>query len=153
MDAPSFSRPELARLFDVSTSYVSRLVRDGVVPAPVADRYPASAITAYVAWLRRRRAEQDGSVAALKRDQEASRAKLLAIKAGREEGRLVELDSVIADWTDAASRVRARLLSIPTKCAPLVAAETSAPACQQLIEKFVHAALAELSSAIVESAT
>ncbi len=58
---------------------------------------------------------------------------------------LVNADDVVSAWTDVLGSVKSRLLSIPTKAAPVVAAEGSAGVCQDVIEQLITEALEELS--------
>lgn len=58
---------------------------------------------------------------------------------------LVVAEDVVQAWTDVLGSVKSRLLSIPTKAAPVVAAESSAGICQQVVEELITEALEELS--------
>lgn len=58
---------------------------------------------------------------------------------------LVNADDVVQAWTDVLGSVKSRLLSIPTKAAPVVAAESNAGMCQKIIEDLIQEALEELS--------
>jgi hypothetical protein len=58
---------------------------------------------------------------------------------------LVNADDVVQAWTDVLGSVKSRLLSIPTKAAPVVAAETNAGMCQKIVEELIQEALEELS--------
>ena len=58
---------------------------------------------------------------------------------------LVNADDVVQAWTDVLGSVKSRLLSVPTKAAPVVAAETNAGMCQKIVEELIQEALEELS--------
>lgn len=58
---------------------------------------------------------------------------------------LVNADDVVQAWTDVLGSVKSRLLSIPTKAAPVVAAESNAGMCQKIVEDLIQEALEELS--------
>ena len=58
---------------------------------------------------------------------------------------LVNAEDVVQAWTDVLGSVKSRLLSIPTKAAPVVAAESNAGMCQKIIEELIQEALEELS--------
>lgn len=58
---------------------------------------------------------------------------------------LVNAEDVVQAWTDVLGSVKSRLLSIPTKAAPVVAAETNAGMCQKIVEELIQEALEELS--------
>ena len=58
---------------------------------------------------------------------------------------LFNAEDVVAAWTDVLGSVKSRLLSIPTKAAPVVAAESNAGVCQSIVEDLITEALDELS--------
>ena len=74
-------------------------------------------------------------------------ADLAEIERDKARGLLVEVAEVerqvVADY----ARVRARLLSVPTKLAPMMVGMKSAPQARSMIEAHIHEALAELSQA------
>jgi hypothetical protein len=83
---------------------------------------------------------------------EAELAEITLAKARRE---LVAIDAVAQAVGDEYAAVRAKLLSLPTKLAPLVAIEEREAACRDLIERGITEALNELSrdaAAIVDCA-
>lgn len=72
-----------------------------------------------------------------------------AIKVERENevaaGNLIEIDKLEAQWQLILTRVRSRLLKMPTSLAPTVLGNTDAHAIQSIIKDAVHDALTELS--------
>ncbi len=62
------------------------------------------------------------------------------------EGLLVNAREVGNSWVDKVLRMRARLLAIPTKAAPLVAVERDAAAAEAVLTPMVEDALAELEN-------
>lgn len=64
----------------------------------------------------------------------------------RDAGNLVEIDKVAEQVGDEYSTVRAKLLAIPSKAAPLVAPITAPAQCRKIISDQVDEALQELSS-------
>jgi phage terminase Nu1 subunit (DNA packaging protein) len=84
------------------------------------------------------------------------RAKLARVQAHRqqlllakERGEAVAVEDVAAIVGDQFSSVRARLLAIPAKCAPLVHTADSVQAIRAVLEESVHDALAELSEGTI----
>ena len=59
---------------------------------------------------------------------------------------LLSASDVFNAWTEVLAAMRAKMLSLPTVTAPLVANETDIGAIQHIIEKQIHEALNELST-------
>jgi len=72
-------------------------------------------------------------------------AEIAELELKRIHGELVNADDVVSAWADVLGGVKARLLSIPTKAAPVMAAESNAGTCQRVIEELISEALEELS--------
>jgi hypothetical protein len=72
-------------------------------------------------------------------------AEIAELELKKIHGELVNADDVVTAWTDVLGSVKSRLLSIPTKAAPVVAAESNAGLCQSIIEDLITEALDELS--------
>ena len=60
-------------------------------------------------------------------------------------GSLIPVDEVVSAWTDILANLKAKLLAIPVKTAPLVLNEDNLRAIETLIENQIHEALHELS--------
>ena len=80
---------------------------------------------------------------ARKMEADAQMAELELLKAKRE---LVAASDVQGAWIDVLSAMKAKLLALPTKCAPLIATETEIGIIQDIIEGQVNEALNELSA-------
>lgn len=105
-------------------------------------------------WLRRRIASQYG-VADDGRsyDYDAERARLTKAQADKTEleaaelaGEIVRVEQVIATWSKLAGAMRARLLAMPSKIAPVVRVTETDEEASATIEREVLEALEELSS-------
>lgn len=84
-------------------------------------------------------------------DQERTRkmaadARIAEIELAKVEGELVPAEEVVTAWTDVVGAVKAKLLSIPTKAAPILANEESAGGCQVILEDLINEALEELAN-------
>lgn len=84
-------------------------------------------------------------------DQERTRkmaadARIAEIELAKVEGELVPAEEVVTAWIDVVGAVKAKLLSIPTKAAPILANEESAGGCQIILEDLINEALEELSN-------
>lgn len=80
---------------------------------------------------------------ARKMEADAQMAELELLKAKRE---LVAASDVQGAWVDVLSAMKAKLLSLPTKCAPLIATETEIGIIQDIIQGQIDEALNELSA-------
>ena len=73
------------------------------------------------------------------------------IKTAALKGAFLPRDGVIDAVQGAFARVRAKLLALPSKCAPAISAMKSPVAIQEKLTELVHEALAELASTVVGS--
>ena len=80
---------------------------------------------------------------ARKMEADAEMAELELLKAKRE---LVASDDVLAAWTDVMGAMKAKLLALPTICAPICATETEIQIIQSVLEDQINEALNELSA-------
>lgn len=76
----------------------------------------------------------------------AAEAEITELELAKVRGELVVAEDVISAWSDTLSSLKAKLISIPSKAAPIVAAEDEAGICQKVIEDLVREALEELSN-------
>ena len=83
------------------------------------------------------------SARARKMEADADLAELELLQAKKE---LVSANDVLNSWVEVLAAMRAKMLSLPTVTAPLVANETDIGAIQHIIEKQIHEALDELST-------
>jgi len=83
------------------------------------------------------------SARARKIEADADLAELELLQAKKE---LVSANDVLNSWVEVLAAMRAKMLSLPTVTAPLVANETDIGAIQHIIEKQIHEALDELST-------
>jgi len=83
------------------------------------------------------------SARARKMEADADLAELELLQAKKE---LVSANDVLNSWVEVLAAMRAKMLSLPTVTAPLIANETDIGAIQHIIEKQIHEALNELST-------
>lgn len=83
------------------------------------------------------------SARARKMEADADLAELELLQAKKE---LLSANDVLNSWVEVLAAMRAKMLSLPTVTAPLVANETDIGAIQHIIEKQIHEALNELST-------
>jgi phage terminase Nu1 subunit (DNA packaging protein) len=80
---------------------------------------------------------------ARKMEADAQMAELELLQAKR---KLVSADDVTTAWVDVLSAMKAKLLALPSKCAPIAATETDIQIIQTVIENQIREALDELSA-------
>lgn len=73
-------------------------------------------------------------------------AEIAELELAKIRGELVQAEDVVSAWEDVLAAAKAKFLSIPTKAAPIAAAESEAGACQKILEDLVHEALQEFSN-------
>lgn len=73
-------------------------------------------------------------------------AEIAEIELEKIKGSLVIAADVVTAWENVLGAMKGKLLSLPTKAAPIVAAETDAGGCQQILESILSEALEELSN-------
>jgi phage terminase Nu1 subunit (DNA packaging protein) len=142
----------IARLLMISERRVQQLANEGVIPRTETRRYNLEeSVQAYIQFLQGKnvgRAMADEQI-----DFHEEKARLTKIQADKAQleldemaRSLVKAEDVSREWYNAVTDCKGRLLSIPSKAAPIVAAETSAGACKKIIDDLVFEALEELGS-------
>lgn len=76
---------------------------------------------------------------------EIAEANLAEMREAEEHGKLIRADAVRATWAARIASARDALLQIPSRLAPVLAAETDLAAVTLLLEDEIRQALAELS--------
>ena len=147
---------EVAEHLGLSLTRVSQLVTAGILPESPRGKHDLDACrTAYLGHLREvaagRMAKDGGGF-----DLVTERARLAhaqAVKAEREnkiaDGLFLEVAVVHRMVTSAFARVRAKLLGLPSKLAPLVVAAKTAAEAQAMLKDTVYQALNELAATTV----
>ena len=151
----------IARLLDLTERRVQQLAREGVIPPAARSgaergRYDlVGAVRGYVHYLREQAARFQSGTA----DFGAERARLVKAKAdlaemdaGARRSDLLPAGEVEAAWIAVLERLRARLLVLPDRLAPLVHEETTIAGARASIRDAIAEALTELSSLPVDRA-
>jgi phage terminase Nu1 subunit (DNA packaging protein) len=145
----------IARLLDLTERRVQQLARDGVIPpsaqiGPERGRYdPVGAVRGYIRFLREQAARAQSGAA----DFGAERARLVKAKADRAEMEaarmrddLIPASDVAEAWTEMVASMRARLLALPDKIAPVIHETTSIAEARDAVRHAVFEALGELAA-------
>ena len=73
-------------------------------------------------------------------------AEIAEIELKKIHGELVVAEDVVSAWNDVLAALKAKLMSIPVKGAPIVSAESSTNVCKSVLEDLISEALEELSN-------
>jgi phage terminase Nu1 subunit (DNA packaging protein) len=137
----------IARLLDLSERRIQQLSREGVIPKAERGQYDlVAAVRGYVAYLRDLAVRAQAGAP----DFGVERARLIKAKADLAEmeaegrrGELLPAEAVETAWTAVLARLRARLLVLPDRLAPLCHEETTIAGVRDQIRKAVREALDE----------
>jgi len=139
---------------------VAQLVKEGVLPRAERGRYElAPVVQAYIGYLRERsiRADAGELVDPDALDLAAERARLAKEQADGQEMKnailrreLLLRDDVEAFINSANARVRARMLGVPSKAAPVARTAGSTAEAEAVIREAIYEALLELSQTSIE---
>ncbi len=140
----------IAKLLDLTERRVQQLGRDGVIPKAERGQYDlVGAVRGYLRYLRDQASRARDGVA----DFGTERARLIKAKADLAEmealqrrGELLPAAGVEDAWTEVLSRLRARLLVLPDRLAPLIHEETTIAGARAIIRQGIAEALAELAA-------
>jgi len=155
-DSPTYPVTTIAKLLLVSERRVQQLSKEGVIPKTDHGRYElAPAVQGYIRYLQERSLGRPSAPV----DYHMEKARLVKTQADKAEielkelnGELVRTQDVSDQWYSTITDCKSRLLSIPSKAAPIVAAETNPGECQTIIDDLVREALEELANyAVSES--
>lgn len=73
-------------------------------------------------------------------------AEIAELELAKIQGTLVSADDVVKAWEDVFGALKAKLLSVPTKGAPILSTENDTPVCQRILEDLINEALEELAN-------
>ena len=129
----------IARLLDLSERRIQQLSREGVIPKAERGQYDlVGSVRGYVVYLRDLAVKAQAGAP----DFGVERARLIKAKADLAEmeadgrrGDLLPADAVEAAWTAVLARLRARLLVLPDRLAPLCHEETTIAGVRDQIRK------------------
>jgi len=148
---------QMAQLLQIKPSYLHELVRDGVIPPPVAKgRYAlVPSVQGYITFLRDRAHASQGSGSNAYASQ---RARLTKAKADAAEmlaraklGELVPAAEVRETWVALVSVMRTRMLAIPARVASRVMMAKNIVEIAALIRNEIYEALDALAKGQVET--
>lgn len=147
--AASVKASVLAGLFDLSERRIRQLADAGVIPKAARGEYPlAQAIRGYVKFVGKDGRGPDDEASTFRRSRARlmnARAALAEIEQAEREGDLVPATQVEEGWIKIAAIIRARLLALPSKMAPRLAAMSSAALIEAALRDEVYSALTDIA--------
>lgn len=81
----------------------------------------------------------------IKKKKLQAEAELVELELEKEKGSVVPVKDIQRQWTNLVLSCKTKLLSIPTKLAPIMATETDINVCKNILETSINEALTELS--------
>lgn len=160
MTGRHFTKAELAESLNVSLTTVTNWVRNGCpfVTRGTKGKAWVFDLADVVTWRQERAVEQAlGDTSTLSIDEARRRkvsaeAAMMELDLSKRRGEVVEIADVAEMVGEDYANVRAKLLSLPAKLAPVLATESDIAACQGLLEAGISEALDELSTDGIYSA-
>lgn len=147
--AATYSLSIIAKLLMLTERRVNQLTQEGVIPKVERGKYDlVASVQGYIRYLKERSLGSglaDDEYEHKKRLLKA-RADLAEMEAAQLSSQLIRAEVAEKVWVDVCARFRQKALSVPPKAAPLVAVETDASICYEIIESFLYEALAELAA-------
>ena len=145
----------ISDLLRIAPRQIQQLAQDGIIPRDGRGRYQLkAAINGYVGHLQKRNIGRPSSVPVGPDvlDYQTEKARLTKLQADKAQvelderkGQLVEVEAISEEWARVVTDCKNRLLSIPSKAAPIVAPLSKPAEVMQVIEDLVREALEELA--------
>lgn len=147
--APTYPVATIARLLLLTERRVQQLVKEGVIPKTERNRYElAPAVQGYIRYLQERMAGNTAAPA----DMHLEKSRLVKLQADKAQIELDHLNEVLVktedvakEWENILTDMKSKVLSIPSKAAPLLSGQTEIHVIMDMLQKFVEEALLELS--------
>lgn len=148
--SPSYPVGTIAKLLLISERRVQQLSQQGTIPKNQHGRYDLiPAVQGYIRYLQERAMGKGGGGD----DYHTEKARLIKLQADKAqidldilEEKLIFAEHVQKAWENVLMAFKSKLMAIPTKAAPVIAAETQPGQIQQILDDLVRETLAELAN-------
>ena len=131
----------IARLFNLTERRVQQLAREGIIPKAARGQYElVGCVQGYVRFLQER---VDGGGTDRERLDRA-RAEEVELRLARAKGLLLDAEQVAVLGEMALGELKARLLVLPTKTAPLVVGCARIPQAKDILDEAIRDALGDI---------
>ena len=140
---------DMLLLLGVSKNELSRMVEAGTIKKDAVGSYDLMySVKGYIGYLQVRAGGLKSGTA----DYQDERARLTKAQADKGEmeaalmaGRLIDVDQLRSEWETMLMSMKAKLVAIPSKIAPLVADEDNPSVIQDMVDDYMREALEELA--------
>lgn len=147
---PTYPVSTISKLLLLTERRVQQLVKEGIIPKTERNRYElAPAVQGYIRYLQERMVGNTAQPL----DYHNEKSRLVRIQADKAQ---IELDhmnealiatsEVAKEWDSILNDMKSKILSVPTKAAPLVRDETSTSVIMDILQSFIDETLHELSN-------
>jgi len=148
--APTYPVATIARLLLLTERRVQQLVKEGVIPKTERNRYElAPAVQGYIRYLQERMAGNPSAPV----DFQLEKSRLVKIQADKAQIELDHLNEILVpteqvakEWESILIDMKSKLISIPSKAAPLIRDESDTGTIMDILQALVDEALLELIS-------
>lgn len=147
---PLYPAKTIAKILNLTERRVQQLAKDGVIPKAERGKYDlVGSVRGYVKYLQDRALGNEATPT----DLQTEKWRLIKAQADEKElqveqlrGSLILRTEVLEYWQSMLASMRARLLSIPSRSAPIIITASTVSDVEQVLTLHVHEALAELAS-------
>lgn len=147
---PTYPVTTISKLLLLTERRVQQLVKEGVIPKTERNRYElAPAVQGYIRYLQERMVGNTAQPL----DYQNEKSRLVRIQADKAQieldhmsQTLVATSEVAKEWESILNDMKSKILSIPTKAAPLVRDETNTSVIMDILQSFIDETLEELSN-------
>ncbi len=140
----------IAKLLDLTPRRIRQLVDEGVIPREERGRYAlVPAVRGYVQYLRERAVNADvgqDELGQYRVRKLKAEAELAEMKSAETRGELVRAEDYTSMMVASFSRVRTRLLAVPSTIAPHLLGLDAAKDAQRIVKDAIYEALRELAA-------
>lgn len=143
-ETPHFKVGTIAAVLGLTTRRVRVLVQLGM-PQVKRGRYDLAACVQWYVDYRVKAASHASRMDNARLRKLKAEAKKKEIEIRIMEEKLIPVDEVVKTWSNITAAMRAKLLAIPTKAAPMILSITTQAEAQELLKSYIYEALDELT--------
>ncbi|SHN77348.1 hypothetical protein [Desulfitobacterium chlororespirans] len=152
VDGIIVTTPVISSLFGLTDRRVRQLVEEGIIDRVKNGSYElAPTVKKYIMYLRAcadgKELEKDAEAIYMveKTKHEAAKREMAEMELAQMRGKMHDAEDVEREMNNMLSAFRAKMITMPSKIAPVLVARTEVPAIQEIIQKEVYEALSDLS--------
>ena len=150
-DDPEFKVRTIASVLGIKPRRVTDLVKIGM-PQVKRGRYNLADCVQWYVDYRVKAASHASRMDNARLRKLRAEAKEKELKISTMEEKLIPVDKVVKTWSNITAAMKAKLLAIPTKAAPMILSVTTQAEAQEILKSHVYEALDELTNDLSEIA-